>query len=340
MRPREDFDPESPLSDLFLTDPDYLGALLGTGHDIDIDEPLENIAADLRKFAEPNAPLFSENLDVPDSCKTFRALYRNLIRQLGEIYGDVDTECIGYKQTWVEALVPGLLSSESTLSCVHVIRDPRSIIASWKQADMLTHDYPFLMMIRHWRKSAALAALSLRKDRYLVVRYEDFVADPRCYVERICRTIGLPFHEESLEISSYRDGKGGAWRSNTTYEQGEDLSSSYVDRWKDRLEESEVALIEHLCETEMKYFGYACSVERRGLEVFDTPPTIGRSVKGETEWISRYQLQYEMNALNMSQEAARWAVAESLRDASQSTLTSLGSALFISPDLLTGRYHG
>lgn len=86
------------------------------------------------------------------------------------------------------------------VTVVHLVRDPRAAAFSWQrrkvQPDRRTPGY---MERRGAAKSVALWVLwnaateafwSGRRDRYVRVSYEDFVADPRGTVTRVCRAVG------------------------------------------------------------------------------------------------------------------------------------------------------
>jgi Sulfotransferase family len=88
------------------------------------------------------------------------------------------------------------------VTVVHLVRDPRAAAFSWRrkkeQPDRRTPGY---MERRGVGKSVALwlvwnAAIEFlwrgRRDRYVRVSYEDFVADPRIAVTRICAAAGIP----------------------------------------------------------------------------------------------------------------------------------------------------
>ena len=99
------------------------------------------------------------------------------------------------------------------VTVVHLVRDPRAAAFSWQrrkaQPDRRTPGY---MERRGAAKSVALwlawnavteLMWSHRRDRYLRVTYEDFVADPRAVVRRILAAVGFAAEVEE-------DAAGGA----------------------------------------------------------------------------------------------------------------------------------
>lgn len=88
---------------------------------------------------------------------------------------------------------------------LHIVRDPRGVVHSWRRAKTVTTGGRTLTMgarglpatVRRWSRNAMLAELLRRRmpaSRWLHMRYEDFVADPRSSVESI-----LAFMGESAE---------------------------------------------------------------------------------------------------------------------------------------------
>lgn len=99
------------------------------------------------------------------------------------------------------ALVRMLPGIESYV--VHLVRDPRAVAFSWlrKKKELDSERHP--EMPRHgslyssvrWLGINTMADIVRRRESLghsLLVRYEDFVADPRATIERIVRAVGEP----------------------------------------------------------------------------------------------------------------------------------------------------
>lgn len=109
---------------------------------------------------------------------------------------------------------------------VHLVRDPRAVAYSWRRKKRLIPAGRPLAYLpqRHPVESSLewdlcnIAAEGLREDssgRYLRLRYEDFVEEPRPAVERILRLLGekspsLPFvSERRVELRGLNHNVGG-----------------------------------------------------------------------------------------------------------------------------------
>ena len=85
---------------------------------------------------------------------------------------------------------------------VHMLRDPRDVIAS--QRAMWGSRAQHIVSTTHdWRRSAALARRhqAVHRGSYAVVRYEDLVLDPARVVLDLCRTLDLDYRPAMLDLA-------------------------------------------------------------------------------------------------------------------------------------------
>ena len=166
------------------------------------------------------------------------------------------------------------------LKGIHIIRDIRGVVASWKATRSLRNNYPFLMILRHWRKSVAFAKLCQKVyQNYIIIRYEDFVARPEESATRLFESLGIPFEPDTIDTKFFRSGQGGTWSANTSYESigtDEGLVESLANRWKERLNTREIRYIEEICGPEMMWAGYERITEPCVEEDLTSPPPFER----------------------------------------------------------------
>jgi hypothetical protein len=166
--------------------------------------------------------------------------------------------------------VPTLLSWYPAARVVHTFRDPRAVYASlrYKERDeKLTtlgraarrlgswfDRYATLNLARTWRRAAELHRSYEQRfpDRYLLVRFEDLVADPASEARRIADFVGVDFTPAMLEQvvhnSSYA-AKGAT----------AGIDPSVVDRWRSLLPEATRDRLTRLSGDDLEAFGYRAS---------------------------------------------------------------------------------
>ena len=153
------------------------------------------------------------------------------------------------------------------VSIIHIIRDGRDVVCSMRQ-------HPDWRWVRgQWQKvlvprsvesyarrwlTDVAAGLAWRDDpRYVEVRYEDLVADPRTPLRSICDGIGAGLDEiwlEQVGRAEPMDAADGAQTKRPDYEGA--VSAASVGRWRTDLSSDERAEVERLCGPQLRELGY------------------------------------------------------------------------------------
>lgn len=260
------FDPSHPMEDFYF-DPAQrrrLDLLL----DGSIDVPLAGAdAGSLREAIRRRSGDESGDLvpfvDAIDGT-TPRGLLDSALAQIARARPAGDLATVGVKDLWFADLIPALARGYPDARFVLIFRDPRDIVASaigFLPIDP-TQVGHVLSMLRHWRKSVALArrfATDPRlAGRFLTIRYEDVVRDPAAAARRLGTFIGVGADPAMTEASAFRDyNSGSVWKGNSTFEaQLGTISASPVGRWRERLDPAAAALVELVCGAEMRACGY------------------------------------------------------------------------------------
>ncbi len=149
---------------------------------------------------------------------------------------------------------------------IHIVRDPRAVMASqknrWKVRKLGASHLPSREMLRirinyHpitisklW-VAANREALTLEKQsRFCMVRFEDLVANPESAVRSLCEFAGLGFEPGMLDIPHW----GSSNLSHSTDKRG--ISSDVMDQWRNVLTGAEIALCQRLTRSMMGHFAY------------------------------------------------------------------------------------
>ncbi|MFO1468556.1 MAG: sulfotransferase [Steroidobacteraceae bacterium] len=152
---------------------------------------------------------------------------------------------------------------------VHLVRDPRAVMASqkkrwqrrslaragvnvprWQSLRVWVNYHPFTVA-RLWSR-ATRAALALAKHpRVTILKFEDLVREPEPTVRRLCSRLGLSFDERMLDVgqinSSHQSSAAGARKG---------LHADTIDRWREILTSTEIAVTQRYCADLMNRYGY------------------------------------------------------------------------------------
>ena len=145
--------------------------------------------------------------------------------------------------------------------CIHTVRDPRDNYASYRRKH---ENWTARQFAASWRRSTREGLKHQRrygKDRYMLVRYEDFTSAPEEMVQRLCDFMGISTDESMLTPT--RGGK--SWQGNSMFsEKFESISSAPVGRWKNSLSLEELVTLETIDHPQMEALQYARSDSKLG----------------------------------------------------------------------------
>ncbi len=152
---------------------------------------------------------------------------------------------------------------------VHIVRDPRAVMASqkmrWRRRSLATDgkavpryealrvwiNYHPYTVARLWARATSVALGLAERPRVTLVRFEDLVHEPVATVRMLCTRLGLDYDEQMLDVgqinSSHQTSMGGARRG---------LHADAIDKWREILTETEVAITERYCGRLMRRLGY------------------------------------------------------------------------------------
>ena len=146
---------------------------------------------------------------------------------------------------------------------VHLVRDPRNVLASWKR---YTYAPPPSYL------GAAFNALDsmrlgldyrarLDPSRYRLVRFEDLLADPAGTMTGIFAFLGLDAGHDLLDETGWLDAHGEPWVHNSAFHGREGRDAAFdagaaLRRWERHLTPADTALCEAVCAGPMAELGY------------------------------------------------------------------------------------
>ena len=146
---------------------------------------------------------------------------------------------------------------------IHILRDPRdnwaSLQSGWDKKYQYCNDS--IDRLKHSMIERGLLGFEmaryneeiLGKDKYKVVRYEDFTRNSEMYMKEFADFIGIDFNDNLLRPTTF----GIEWEGNNF--DGIKItkpSSINVNKWKKRITDEDAALMEFYFKDVMKYFNY------------------------------------------------------------------------------------
>jgi len=183
-----------------------------------------------------------------------------------------DSNIWGEKTNLAWTKIPGFLEMFPNGTVVHVIRDPRAVLASWKNfTNAPGNDYlDSILNCYDSMKSAKEYKKLYDNDNYIVVKYEDLVSETEETLISLCQKIGVKFDVSMIDVNSFTGRNGEKWRANTVYDiEIKGISVEMIDKWKTKLNGWEVFLTEQLTGSLMGDYGYQLSSSTKKSEYAD-----------------------------------------------------------------------
>lgn len=134
-------------------------------------------------------------------------------------------------------------------SIIHLVRDPRDVVASFLQLPWSDHNV--LGNAHLWLRFNLAAWRSQHRPKYLLVHYEQLVTQPEQELRRICTSIGEDYSPIML-VPNHDPTADRPWLRRAE----EPVNTGRLGKWRDQLSADQVALIEWLVRPHMETFGY------------------------------------------------------------------------------------
>lgn len=154
--------------------------------------------------------------------------------------------------------IPAFLDASGDGRAVVLLRDPRSVLASFKR--FTTAPEPAYLGAAFNCLDCMSWMRALHDERVLVLRYEDLLDDPDAAREQVFRHCGAdPALAAPREAATMRDAYGRPWRHNSAFhERGREVidTAAALTRWRHALTAAETAFVERLCGEAMRAWGY------------------------------------------------------------------------------------
>jgi sulfotransferase family protein len=204
---------------------------------------------------------------------------------------------------------------------IHIVRDPRAVVSSTIKAfrSGQFNDWNIYRVARYWVRCVKVHArqVATPADRYMLIRYEDFVTRPQTTLNTVCSFLGIKFAEEMLNahrvaldyVRPDRSGNMPALHAMTQ----KPLDSGRTDAWKNVLSSTQSKFIEQIAGQQMTALGYQPTRKEY------SPPKM-RALRLSTRWALS-----ESSRIALSQIRAPYWALRRVVDSGRNALKELGT---------------
>jgi len=203
--------------------------------------------------------------EIHQTSKTTQSFFEAAIKSAWEVLSQ-KKETQRYwveKTTSIEIYADVLFDWYPGARFIHILRDPRDNYASIKSGWDKEYKYHFdstrrllQSVVDRGYLGMKLADINLKRfggKRYLVIKYEDLVADTKKIMRQICRFLKIDFHKSLLTPTFC----GVLWKGNNFKgKEFKSVSAFNLNRWKKRINDQEAKVLEFYFSDLMEQYGY------------------------------------------------------------------------------------
>lgn len=159
--------------------------------------------------------------------------------------------------------IPDFLEMFPNGKVIHIIRDPRSVLASFKKftfAPPPAYLGAIFNCLDSMKKSVRFKEV-FPKTRYCTVQYEDIMISPDRTLIGLFQFLGLSYDHDLFSIEGWEDARGNRWHHNSAFHGKDESSRDFdktgaVERWKKELADWEIAFCEAVTYEYMQFYNY------------------------------------------------------------------------------------
>jgi len=140
---------------------------------------------------------------------------------------------------------------------IYLERDGRDVAASFKK--IMVGEKHIYHLASKWKKEQELALnyiASLPDDRFMVIKYEDLIANPEKIMRQLCDKIGLAYRDEILNYyasdESHKTAESGKMWANVT----KPILKNNAHKFEKELSRDEIAIFETVAGDVLERLGY------------------------------------------------------------------------------------
>ena len=224
--------------------------------DLEDEEHFEALLADIvdqPEFEETGIDPASYREAAWQGARTYAALFQRLLRQYADQH---EARVVGEKTPNHVLYMPALQQFFPEARFVHVVRDPRAVVNSWRSVPWSSG--------RVWRDAEVWSEYvrTARRDASEVgdalhtLHYEELVRTPEYVLQVLCRFLNLSYTDEMLAFHEQEPDNVNVEREPWKEAATQPVDPDGADRWREELSSRLIALIEAKAWPEMTEWGY------------------------------------------------------------------------------------
>jgi hypothetical protein len=150
---------------------------------------------------------------------------------------------------------------------IHLIRDPRSIYASWKNITYENLDrWGCLINCMDSMNYAIRLKKKLNKKNYIILKFEDVLNNPTKYSKILCKFLNIKFEKSMIEPKKWNKLFKGKFASlgwsSIENKKIDDFILNRIESWKNKINQKEVQIIEYFAKKYLNFFNYKISIRK------------------------------------------------------------------------------
>jgi len=188
--------------------------------------------------------------------------YKNLYNELIEDQKKINrVPIVGEDSAMNWRFIPKFIKFYKNAKVIHIIRDPRSIFASWKKATYQKIDYwGCIFNCMDNMNNATIYSKTLPSKNYLQVKFEDILNDPLYYSKKICKFLNIEHTKDMISPKKWeklfeKKNADLGW-SSIEKKRMNGFYKNRINAWSKILDEEEIFTIQNLLKSQMITFNY------------------------------------------------------------------------------------
>ena len=204
-----------------------------------------------------NANEIIRHADIEEN-PTYASMYDLLMRKLFVLEP--------HQTDWLEKIalswtkIPDFLSMFPNGKVIHVIRDPRDVLASYKK-HTFESGFAYLDAAMNCNSSMSMAS-GFKKEldkRVYVVKAEDLFNTKSEEVIKVFQFLNIPFDEEKILNKDFPTF-GENWQTNSSFHNNiKHIADKSLSSWSSVLSRAEILFVEMVTQPYLSFFGYESS---------------------------------------------------------------------------------